>query len=154
MYAEEPTVMNQNSQDDAVAEKGIDFDSIITISPDSEDETDVIIPHGFKDSMEIYEFEAAPEDGRMFISFNRVEECLKDYRSCFDSSNKNEDGSMGCIEEHRLIRKRWAVLVGLNGVHTEGWSLDKVCNMFKKSTTESPTATITFTFMDAVLAGA
>jgi hypothetical protein len=152
MFDQEPTVMNQNSQD-AVAEKGYDIDSIITIASDSEDETDVNIPLGFKQYEEICEFEAAPENGRLFLSLFPVK-CSKDYNTCFHSFGKKEDGSIAYVEEHRLIRRKYDVLVGLNnGVHTEGWSLDKVRNRVKKLITESPTATIKFTFMDLVLAG-
>jgi hypothetical protein len=74
------------------------------------------------------------------------------YNCLFYGYRQLVDGSIGYIEENKLIRNKYDILIGLDGVHTRGWTFDKVLDRIKKFTESKPECIITFTFIDYCLA--
>jgi hypothetical protein len=115
---------------------------VIEIASDNDDEgeEEELIPIDMQKKEGVYEFEARITDGAVLITVSPVStEHLPGLYNClFRGYRQRVDGSIGYIEEHKLIRNSHDILIGLDGVHTKGWTFEKVLERIKNWQKASP----------------
>ena len=114
-------------------------------------EREEMIPQDVREQDGVYEFDAKITDGAVMMKVQAMKskQHFPEFYNCvFSGYRQREDGSMGYIEEHKLVRNEYDILIGLNGIHTRGWSFDKVLEKVKHLVGGKPECIITFTFFD------
>jgi hypothetical protein len=114
-------------------------------------EREEMIPQDVREQDGVYECDAKITDGAVMMKVQAMKskQHFPEFNNCvFLGYRQREDGSMGYIEEHKLVRNEYDILIGLNGIHTRGWSFDKVLEKIKHLVEGKPECIITFTFFD------
>ena len=85
-------------------------------------EREEMIPQDVREQDGVYEFDAKITDGAVMMKVQAMKskQHFPEFYNCvFSGYRQREDGSMGYIEEHKLVRNDYEILIGPNGITLE-----------------------------------